>query len=173
MSGTIISIVNQKGGVGKTTTAINLASYLSEHQKRVLLIDMDPQANATSGIGINTSGITQTVYHLLMNQAKIADVIYPTAFENLHVMPASTDLVGAEVELVSFVSRETTLKTKIHSLKDHYDFVIIDCPPSLGLLTVNSLVASDRTIIPVQCEYFALEGLAKLVQDIEHHKGSL
>ncbi|NQY74512.1 MAG: ParA family protein [Candidatus Margulisbacteria bacterium] len=145
---------------------MNLASYLSEQNKRVLLIDMDPQANATSGIGIHIANITGNVYDFLLNQAKYSDVIYPTPFENLHILPSTTDLVGAEIEMVPMVSRETILKDKIQDLREHFDFIIIDCPPSLGLLTVNALVASDRTIIPVQCEYFALEGLAKLVQTL-------
>lgn len=167
MKGTTFSIVNQKGGVGKTTTAINLASFLSEQQFKTLLIDMDPQANATSGIGLRQDKIEQNIYHVLIDPKAVTHALYPTAFDNLHIIPSSRDLAGAEIEIVDFVSRETLLKERLRALKSHYDFIIIDCPPSLGLLTLNALIASDKTIIPVQCEYFALEGLAGLLSTIQ------
>ena len=163
MSATVISVVNQKGGVGKTTTSINLASFISEQGKKVLLIDADPQSNATSGVGIKQDRVNYNLYHLLVDLKSVKDVMYPTIFDNLHIIPASRDLAGAEVELVKMVSRETILRKRIKELKEYYDYIIIDCPPSLGLLTLNSLVASDKAIIPVQCEYFALEGIASLV----------
>lgn len=162
----IISIVNQKGGVGKTTTAINLASFLSENQLKTLLIDIDPQANASSGLGLKTDKINEHIYHLLIDQVDIKNVIYPTPFDNLHVIPSTRELAGAEIEMVQLVSRETLLRDKLDAIKDFYDYIIIDCPPSLGLLTVNALVASDKVIIPVQCEYFALEGLSSLMDTI-------
>ncbi len=162
----IIAIVNQKGGVGKTTTAINLASFLSEIGKKVLLIDMDPQANATSGLGLKLEKITYSVYDLLINNQELTHVLYPTPFKNLHILPANKNLAGAEIEMVSHVSRETLLKQRIEALKDYYDYIIIDCPPSLGLLTINSLSSADRVIVPVQCEYYALEGLAGLIETI-------
>jgi chromosome partitioning protein len=177
MSAVVMSIVNQKGGVGKTTTAINLASYLSEDGYKVLLIDMDPQANATSGLGLNLSEIDKGVYNLLISKNNLEKVLYPSIFENLHIIPSDKSLAGAEVELVGIPSRETVLKEAISSLRGYYDYIIIDCPPSLGLLTVNALVASDKAIIPVQCEYFALEGLAGLVNTLslvkEHYNESL
>ncbi len=166
MASSIIAIVNQKGGVGKTTTAINLSSYLSEKGYRTLLIDFDPQANATSGIGIKQEAIKHTVYALLVDPEKLKDVLYPTPFDGLHIIPSGRDLAGAEIELVSCDSRETILKHRVAPLKKYYDFIIIDCPPSLGLLTVNALVAADRAIIPAQCEYFALEGLAGLMDTV-------
>jgi len=169
----IISVVNQKGGVGKTTTSINLASFLSENEKKVLLVDLDPQANATSGIGIRQDKIGKNIYHLLIEEDEICNVLYPTAFPNLHLIPAGQDLTGAEIEMVGMVSRETILKDRLKYLKEFYDFIIIDCPPSLGLLTLNGLVAADRAIIPVQCEYFALEGIAGLVNTVTKVKETL
>ncbi len=162
----IISVVNQKGGVGKTTTAVNLASFLAECGHRTLLIDLDPQANSTSGLGIDIDNVHHSLYHLLIEDCPIETVLYASPFENLHVIPANTDLAGAEIELVDLVSRETILKNKLESLKPHYSFILIDCPPSLGLLTLNALCASDYTLIPVQTEYFALEGLSHLVRTI-------
>ena len=170
MNAITISVVNQKSGVGKTTTAINLASFLSEQDLKVLLIDLDPQANATSGIGIKKDTITQNIYHLLIDSASVSASLYPTAFDNLHVIPSSKDLAGAEIELVNIVSRETVLKTCIQQLQLYYDYIIIDCPPSLGLLTLNALVASQKAIIPVQCEYFALEGIAGLISTLTQVK---
>ncbi len=166
MSGKTFAVVNQKGGVGKTTTAINVASYLSEFGHKVLLVDIDAQANATSGVGVLTDSVGYSVYDLLLNSADVKDVLYPTAFENLHVIPSTRDLSGAEVELVSIDSRETIMKRRLAELRPFYDYIIIDCPPSLGLLTLNALVAADRTLIPVQCEYFALEGIASLINTL-------
>jgi len=159
----IFSIVNQKGGVGKTTTTINLAAFLSEMGKRVLLVDFDPQANATSGVGLKPDEINVSIYHLLVGSAGLDEVLCPTPFERLHILPSNRDLAGAEVELVSIEDRESRLRAVLTPLKEYYDFIIIDCPPSLGLLTLNALVASDKALIPVQCEYFALEGIAGLV----------
>ncbi len=166
----IISVVNQKGGVGKTTTAVNLSSYLADLGKKTLLVDLDPQANATSGIGIDVSKLESSLYHILMQQVDIAKVICPTVFEGLHVLPATKDLAGAEVELVNLDHRETYLNSVLQPLKRFYDYIIIDCPPSLGLLTINGLVASTKTIIPVQCEYYALEGIAGLVNTLNQIK---
>lgn len=162
----VLVVVNQKGGVGKTTTSINVASYLSELGKKVLLVDMDSQANATSGVGLKSDRISHSVYDLLIESNAAAEVLYPTAFENLHVIPSSKDLSGAEVELVNMEGRESILKHKLALFKPHYDYIVIDCPPSLGLLTLNALVASDSTLIPVQCEYFALEGIASLINTL-------
>lgn len=173
MKAVVLSIVNQKGGVGKTTTSINLASYLSDHNKKVLLIDLDPQANATSGIGLRPEKIDKNIYDFLIEGVSISEVLYPTPFENLHVIPSSKDLAGAEVEMVGMVSRETLLRKQLVEASSFYDYIVIDCPPSLGLLTLNALVASDRAIIPVQCEYFALEGIAGLVNTLTLVKESL
>lgn len=169
----VISIVNQKGGVGKTTTAINLASYLAEHHKKVLLLDMDPQGNATSGIGLNQDEINASIYDVLVSESYIKDALYPTAFDSLHCIPASPTLAAAEVELVHEPSRELILKQRIAQLIPFYDVVLIDCPPSLGLLTLNALTASTHCIIPVQCEYYALEGIAGLVKTIKRVQASL
>lgn len=169
-AGVVLSIVNQKGGVGKTTTAVNLASYLAENKKKTLLIDFDPQANATSGIGLKPDLIKYSVYHFLVDPTTLEKVLHPSVYEQLHVIPASKELAGAQIELVSEVSRETRLKERIALLKDYYDYIVIDCPPSLGLLTINALVATDKAIIPVQCEYFALEGIAGLIQTLTQIK---
>ncbi len=166
MSCKIFSIVNQKGGVGKTTTTINLAAFLSEMGRKVLLVDFDPQANATSGIGLNPDEIHTSIYHLLVGSADLDQVLCPTSFERLHVLPSNRDLAGAEVELVAIDSRESQMRAILEPLKGYYDYIIIDCPPSLGLLTLNALVASDKALIPVQCEYFALEGIAGLVSTL-------
>ena len=171
----IIAITNQKGGVGKTTTAINLAVYLGKLGKKVLLVDLDPQSNLTSGIGFISDddsvnpiyqGLSKSIYDILVGKASIKEVFVLTKYENVHLVPASIDLAGAEVELVNAMSRETILKSALDEIKDEYDFVFIDCPPSLGLLTVNALVASSKVFIPVQCEYFALEGLGQLINTI-------
>ena len=162
----IMSVVNQKGGVGKTTTAINLSSFLSEQGYQVLLIDCDPQSNATSGIGIQPDSITSSLYDVLMDPEAICDALYPTPFDNLHLIASTKDLSGAEIEMVSMPNREFILKNRLEPLIGHYDFILLDCPPSLGMLTLNALVASHSTLIPVQCEYFALEGIARLIDTL-------
>lgn len=161
--GKIISVANQKGGVGKTTTATNLSACLAKFGQKTLLIDMDPQANATSGMGIDKKGLSVSIYDAIVEDKDILDVILNTSYESLYVAPSHTDLIGAEVELTTMLARETRLKNKLTSIKANYDFIIIDCPPSLGLLTVNSLTASDSVLIPIQCEYYALEGLSQLI----------
>lgn len=171
----IVSIANQKGGVGKTTTAINLAVYLGIAGKKILLVDLDPQSNLTSGIGFVSNdsstnpiyeGLSKSVYDVLTDQAKIKEVFVVTKYENVHLVPASIDLAGAEIELVNAMSREGVLKSALEEVADEYDYIFIDCPPSLGLLTVNAMVASEKVLIPVQCEYFALEGLGQLINSI-------
>lgn len=166
MDAVVLAVVNQKGGVGKTTTAINLASFLSEAGKKVLLVDSDSQSNATSGVGLNLEEIHYNLYHLLLYPEHAMDSLYPTLFENLHIIPSSKDLSGAEIEMVGIPDREFLLRKNLEPFKKYYDYVIIDCPPSLGLLTLNALVAADCTIIPVQCEYFALEGIARLIDTL-------
>lgn len=170
MSAKKLCIVNQKGGVGKTTTAVNLSSYLAEMGHKTLLIDLDPQANATSGTGVDPSKTTVTIYDILMNDQSLIDGIYPSAIENLHVIPATKHLSGAEVELVDVVSRETQLKRHLAPLNNHYEYIIMDCPPSLGLITVNALAYADQVIIPLQCEYFALEGIGRLIETVTQIK---
>lgn len=169
----IISIVNQKGGVGKTTTAINLASYLAKLGNFVLLIDLDPQANATSGIGVDYKNISAGLYEVLMGPHNLHQITIPVNPENLRVVPANQNLAGANIELVTQPEREYRLLKEITDIQDHYDYIIIDSPPSLGLLTINGLVASDEVLIPVQCEYFALEGLGQLLNTINLVKSYL
>ena len=171
--GKIIAICNQKGGVGKTTTSINLAAYLAMAGKKVMLIDLDPQANSTSGIGINKHDILKSTYHVLLEEAKFVDILQKTAINNLVLAPSNLDLTGAEVELVGALGREYRLKRALQPEKDNYDFIIIDSPPSLGLLTINGLCAADSVIIPVQCEYYALEGLTQLHNTIKLVKENL
>lgn len=162
----IISIVNQKGGVGKTTTTVNLSAYLAQHGEKVLVIDLDPQGNATSGYGFDKNLLETSVYDLLVNDTPISDVIQSTNREKIDMCPTNINLAGAEVELVSAMSRETILKRAVETISENYDFILIDCPPSLGLLTLNALAASTDVIVPIQGEYYALEGLTQLIDTI-------
>lgn len=171
--GKSIAIFNQKGGVGKTTTAVNFSAALAEKGKRVLLIDNDPQGNLTSGVGIDKNSLDKSIYNVLINEASIEDVILHTSFERLDILPGSVDLAGAEIELIDFEDREFLLKKQILKVKDSYDYIIVDCPPSLGLLTINALVAVDSVLIPIQCEYYALEGVSQLVNTFNLVKKSI
>jgi chromosome partitioning protein len=166
--GSILSISNQKGGVGKTTTAINLAASLASAERRTLLVDIDPQGNAGSGLGFAHADYTRgTVYDVLMGEKSIDDVLLETDLRYLHLVPATPDLTGAEIELVSMDAREQRLRSALEPVRDRYDYIVIDCPPSLGLLTLNSLAACDAVLVPLQCEYYALEGLSHLVKTID------
>ncbi len=164
--GKIISIANQKGGVGKTTTSVNLSTILAKKGKKVLMIDADPQGNASSGVGVDREDIELSIYDILINDTPVENVVIKTKIKNLDICPSNINLAGAEVELVSVMSREHRLKEKLDLIKDEYDFIIIDCPPSLGLITLNAFTASDSVLIPVQCEYYALEGLGQLLNTI-------
>jgi chromosome partitioning protein len=173
MPATIVAIANQKGGVGKSTTTINLGAGLAYQGERVLLVDLDPQGNTTSGLGIDRSAIEYSTYDLLVEDTPVDDVIEPSSVRDLFVVPATIELAGAEIELVSMFSREARLGKALEAIDDDYDFVLVDCPPSLGLLTVNGLAAADEVLIPIQCEYYALEGVSQLMKNIQLVKRSL
>ena len=164
--GKIISFSNQKGGVGKTTTCVNMAAYLAREGKKVLLVDLDPQGNATTGLGFSKGALKKSVYNVLIEEEPVADNVLPTELENLTILPANIDLAGAEVELVYKKSREKVLKAALDKVKSQYDYLLIDCPPSLGLITINALAAADSVVIPIQSEYYALEGLSQLMNSI-------
>lgn len=162
----IIAIANQKGGVGKTTTSVNLGACLATLGKRVLLVDIDPQGNTTSGVGINKADVVYCIYDVIINDVHPKDAIVDSAIERLKIIPATIQLAGAEIELVPVISREVRLKKSLHLVKHMFDYILIDCPPSLGILTINSLTAADSVIIPIQCEYYALEGLSQLLNTV-------
>ena len=169
----VITIANQKGGVGKTTTAVSLAAALAQLPRRVLLIDLDPQGNASSGVGIRAHDAARTVYDILLDDVPMEDVVEPTALRNLFLVPSNIDLAGAEIELVSAFNREQKLRQALGSVREDFDLILIDCPPSLGLLTVNALTAADGVLVPIQCEYYALEGLGALHQNAELIRSNL
>lgn len=163
----IIALANQKGGVGKTTTAVNLGACLAQLGYRTLIVDLDPQGNASTGLGINTRDLQASMYDVMLRDVAIEDCVEPTALRNLFVAPASLDLAGAEIELVPAFSRELRLRRTLDDVRDHYDFIFVDCPPSLGLLTINGLAAATEVMVPVQCEYYALEGLGQLLRNVQ------
>ncbi len=169
----VVAIINQKGGVGKSTTAINLAACLGDLGKRVLVVDFDPQGNATSGFGVDKDSLESDVYESLMNDVPLSEVVVPSPVEGVFVAPATIQLAGAEIELVSVMARESVLRYVLEPVRDAYDYIFVDCPPSLGLLTVNALVAADSLLIPIQCEFYALEGLSKLLESMRMVKGRL
>ena len=171
--GKIIALANQKGGVGKTTTTINLAASLATLEKTVLVVDADPQANASSGLGVDIKQIDCSLYECIIDHAYVRDAVYTTDIEGLDIIPSHIDLVGAEIEMLQIENREKVLKNMLQPIRDDYDYILIDCSPSLGLITVNSLTAADSVIIPVQCEYFALEGISKLLNTIKIIKNKL
>lgn len=171
--GEIIAIANQKGGVGKTTTAVNLSACLAAAGRRVLLVDLDPQGNATSGLGIDKNAVARSLYDALVDDVSLHDIIAPSLMENLAIIPSNKQLAGASVELVEMEQREYRLRRHLDEVKDRYDYVFVDCPPSLGLITLNGLVAANAVLIPLQCEYYALEGLSELLQTIKLVKDAL
>ncbi len=162
----VMAVANQKGGVGKTTTSVNLGACLAELGKKVLLVDIDPQGNTTSGVGVNKADVRYCIYDVMINDVNSSDAVLHTAVPNLDIIPATIQLAGAEIELVPTISREVRLRRAISSLRASYDYILIDCPPSLGLLTINALTGSDSVVIPIQCEYYALEGLSQLLSTI-------
>ena len=164
--GRIIAIANQKGGVGKTTTAINLSACLAERNQKVLVIDIDPQGNTTSGLGIDKDEQENTIYELMISDLKIKDAILETEFENLNLIPSNVNLSGAEIDLIGIEDREYVLKNKVKEIRDDYDYIILDCPPSLSMLTVNAMTTADTVLVPIQCEYYALEGLTQLIHTV-------
>jgi chromosome partitioning protein len=168
-----LAIVNQKGGVGKSTTAVNLGASLAELGHKVLLIDVDPQGNATSGLGLEKSELEYSIYDILIESTPLEEAIFPTNLDSFFILPANIDLAGAEIELVSMISRESRLKNSLKDYENNYDFILFDCPPSLGLLTLNALSATHKILVPIQCEYYALEGLGQLIQTIKLVKNSL
>lgn len=171
--GRIIAVANQKGGVGKTTTSINLAACLAEKGKKVLAVDMDPQGNLTSGLGVDKDSVEKSIYELIIGEADIKEVINKEVLENLDIIPTSIDLSAAEIELIGVDDKEYILRNAIEQVKDQYDFVIIDCPPSLSMLTINAMTTADSVIVPIQCEYYALEGLSQLIHTVELVKDRL
>ena len=171
--GRIIAVANQKGGVGKTTTSINLAACLAEKGKKVLAVDMDPQGNLTSGLGVDKDSVEKSIYELIIGEVDIKEVINKEVLENLDIIPTSIDLSAAEIELIGVDEKEYILRNAIDQVKDQYDFVIIDCPPSLSMLTINAMTTADSVIVPIQCEYYALEGLSQLIHTVELVKDRL
>ncbi len=165
--GRIIAVANQKGGVGKTTTAINLSACLAEKEQKVLVIDIDPQGNTSSGLGIDKNSVENTVYELMIGEAELKDCIIRSVYPNLSVLPSNINLAGAEIELVGLENQQFILKTQVDKIRYEYDFIIIDCPPSLNTLTVNAMTAADTVLVPIQCEYYALEGLSQLMHTID------